>query len=194
VSGGQATTTDLEVIDFQIHEQLDRDTIAALWPRYERGFAELRTKAAARMVMHCHEFEQQMRDPRILKYVARHHGDPVGLATLATDLRAVDWISPEFYAARFPERYAEGRIYYLGWLTIDPAHRQRGLRNALLRYGVERVVTDGAMVVYDTCRYNEDAVRFTETLNAYFGAHGLGQVRPVDEQLYYAWVPFSDDL
>ena len=182
--------TDVAEVTFTMHTRIDRQTTDLLWPHYEAGFADLRTKAAARMVMHHHEFVAQMDDERIVKYLATLDGAPVGLATLATDLAAIDWISPEFYAARFPDRI--GRVYYLGWLTIHPGHRNLGLRNALLRSGVERVVSDGAMVVYDTCRYNEEVVHFTETLNRHFGELGLGRACPVDEQRYYAWVPFAD--
>ena len=49
------------------------------------------------------EFLDEMSDPRIVKYtVWRSEGEPVALATVTNDLEAVTWVSPDFFAARYP--------------------------------------------------------------------------------------------
>lgn len=173
-------------------DQLDADGIDELWPRYLGAFEHLRTKAAARMVMHRHEFETQMKDQRILKYVVRCGEVVAGAGTLALELDALDWVSPDFYAARFPEQYAAGRVYGLGWLFVHPDHQHRGLRLRLLERMAAKVIDDGAMIVYDTCRANETEIDFTGTVNRRLTDIGIGTIGPpIDEQLYYAWLPFS---
>ena len=182
----------LPEIAFTTSEELDAQTANALWVEYLRAFEALRTKAAARMVLHHDEFIAQMSDRRIVKYVARCDGEVAAAGTLALELEAVDWISPEFYAARFPEPYAAKRIYCLGWMFVTPQFRHRQLRLRLLEYQAEKVIADGAMLVYDTCRFNEDELSFTAGLNKRLGELDLGRIpAPLDEQLYYAWVPFS---
>ena len=187
-AGSSAIVDEVEIT---ICKELDGATIQDLWPRYEHAFAPLRTKAATRMVMHRSEFEQQLQDPRVLKYLARHDGEAVGLATLALDLHAIEWISPDYYAQRFPERFRAGRVYYLGWMYVEPVYRRHGLWQRLLQFGAEKVIADDAMIVYDTCRFNEDDIDFTGTVNRMLAGLQLGQIGQIDQQLYYAWVPFS---
>ena len=186
-----ASSESVDEVDITIWKELDYATIDDLWPRYERAFAPLRTKAATRMVMHRSEFEQQLQDPRVLKYLARHNGEAVGLATLAVDLHAIEWISPDYYAHRFPDRFRRGRVYYLGWMYVEPEYRRHGLWQRLLQFGAEKVIADDAMIVYDTCRFNEDAIDFTGSVNRMLAGLQLGQIGQIDQQLYYAWVPFS---
>ena len=181
----------LRGVEITTHAEIDDRTIDDLWPSYERAFAPLRTKSATRMVMHRSEFQKQLRDTRIVKYVARFRGDAVGLATLALDLHAIDWISPDYYAHRFPDRFRRGLVYYLGWMVVEPEFRRHGLWHRLLQYGAEKVIADDAMVVYDTCRFNEDELDFTGSVNRLLAGLRLGQIKRIDQQLYYAWVPFS---
>jgi hypothetical protein len=185
----------LPTVSFTTYDEVEEPTVDELWPEYLRAFAPLRTKAAARMVMHRHEFAAQMADRRIVKYLARCGDELAAVGTMARELEAVDWISPDFYAARFPERYAAKRIYCLGWMFVVPQFQHRQLRLRLLEHQAERIIADGAMLVYDTCRFNEDELAFTAGVNARLAELDLGAIpHPLDEQLYYAWVPFSKSL
>jgi GNAT superfamily N-acetyltransferase len=182
----------LSEVDIKTSLVLESFDVDALWPRYEKAFAPLRTKSATRMVMHRSEFEKQLHDPRIVKYVAYHDNKAVGLATLALDLHAVEWISPDYYAQKFPERFRQGKVYYLGWLLVDPEFRRYGLWHRLLQFGAQRVIRDKAMIVYDTCQFNEASIDFTGSVNRMLAGMELGQIEPIDRQMYYAWVPFAN--
>jgi hypothetical protein len=63
------------------------------------------------------EFLADMQDPRILKFVcAGRDGSTVALASVATDLCLVPWISPAYFQAKFPAHYDRGVIYYFSAL------------------------------------------------------------------------------
>jgi hypothetical protein len=71
--------------------ELDEPTARMFWELYAAAFGPLRTRAAARQVLHEQEFLEEMVDPRVWKYVIHDvTGQAVGLTTLtATMLDAV---------------------------------------------------------------------------------------------------------
>src|SRR5690348_4815073 len=100
------------------------------WSLYLKAFEELKTVAVQRHVMHRAEFDAVMADERVWKYRATGPDDPdvvTALATVTNDLPAMPLISPEYFAHRWPQLYAEARIWYLGFFAIDPQLRGSGL-------------------------------------------------------------------
>ncbi len=167
-----------------IESTIDGEAVDTFYRLYLDAFEPLRTRAAARHLLTAEEFAADMRDPRIDKYVAWDDaGTPVGLTTLATDLAAVAWISPEHLAARYPEHAARGRVYYLG-LTL--AHPTRGTRAFALTMSAltRRLAADGAVCGYDVCAVN-DAGNLGRCLAKIFERDRVS-VERVDVQTYYA--------
>ena len=153
-----------------------------LHPLYLNAMAPLVTRAAARHVLSRAEFDEEMGDARILKLLVRDdEGVPCGLTTLTQDLEAVPWVSPSYFAARFPDAVARGALFYLGYTFVDPARRRS---HALLLMASEvkhRLETTHGVVAFDVCAYNDEhgVGRWTGWL---FGTHST--VTALDTQTY----------
>jgi hypothetical protein len=165
---------------------LDEATARPFWDLYLASFGPLRTRAAARQVLHEAEFFEEMTDPRVWKYVAWDAtGRAVGLTTLTRDLETVPWISPEYYQARYPGHFARQAVYYLGFTLV-----QKGSRNvlsfaAMIEAVVERLRADRAVCGYDICAFNNEAMRFAENIESMLNRSGLVPVERLDSQTYY---------
>jgi len=163
---------------------------APFYGLYVAAFAPLRTTAAARHLLTADEFAAEMADPRIDKYVAWDNrgdtgGDAVALTTLTTDLAAVPWVSPEYFAARYPRHHARRAIYYLGYTLVHPDHEGEGLFARIAARLARRMTEERAVCAFDVCAHND-------------GVHGIGRriaglsrsldmtLDTVDVQTYYA--------
>ena len=147
----------------------------------------MRTRAAARHVLHREEFDEEIADPRVLKLLAHdHEGKPAGLTTLATDLRAVPWVSPEYFAARYPEHAAENRIYYVGFTLTHPARRSSRVFIDMIDALVARLAADRVVCAYDVSRWNDDSLHFANNLRRRLERTQNVTVETIDVQTYYA--------
>nr|KEP23831.1 hypothetical protein DA06_04385 [Georgenia sp. SUBG003] len=166
---------------------LSDDLIDEFWPTYLAAFEPLETRAAARHVLTREEFEEEMRDERILKVLAHdHEGRAAGLTTLATDLAAVPWVSSEFHARLYPEHAARGAIYYVGFTLAHPGHRRSLVFVDMLDALIDILVTGRVVCAYDVSRYNDETLRFAEHLFARARSVSDLEVERVDVQTYYA--------
>ena len=162
----------------------------ACWSFYDRAFEQLRIKAAQRHAMTRDEFDDVMVDSRVDKILVRKTGTdrPCGMATLTNDLKAVPLISPEFYQARWPQFYAEQKIYYVGFLAVDPNYHGTGVLSQLISSMCETVPVEGGMLAADICTFNEDELRLPELF-----ARVCGTFRPkpalnrLDSQTYWSY-------
>ena len=66
------------------------------------------------------EFFTQMSDAGGQVHGLGADGQPIGMITLTRHLESVPWISPEYFAARYPDQWARNAVYYLGF-TACPA-------------------------------------------------------------------------
>lgn len=163
------------------------DSIAMFQSLYEEAFAPLRTKAVARQVLHAHEFREEMVDPRVLKHVARtESGEPVGLTTLTRHLDTVPWISPEYFASRYPEHAARNAIYYAGFSLVAPTVRQGAAFHVMIESVVQILVAERAAVGWDICSYNNTRFSFADSIRAVLGEHAEVEIAVEDSQTYYA--------
>ena len=158
----------------------------SLYRLYRRSFEPLRTRAAARQVLTPEEFFSEMKDPRIDKYIAwEHEENPVGMVTVTRHLEAIPWISPEYYAARFPEQWSRRAIYYLGFILARPAMRRTSFLDTIVQFCVEPLVAEKAVIAYDLCSHNSDtlgfATRVADILRRFSGAQPV----ELDTQVYY---------
>ena len=166
--------------------ELDHSTATMFWELYVSAFGPLRTRAAARQVLHEDEFFEEMADPRVWKYVVWDAaGQPVGLTTLTKHLETVPWISPEYYQARYPQHYARQAVYYLGFTLVAKGARHLSSFATMLEAVADRVIADRAVCGYDICAFNNEAMRFDVTIEAMLNRTTRVPVERLDSQTYY---------
>ncbi len=91
----------------------------AAWTFYRETFAEINTLAAQRHLMRHDEFTEVMTDGRITKYVLSEENDALlGLGTSTNDLSAWPLISPAYFERMYPEQYAAGKLWYIGFIGV----------------------------------------------------------------------------
>src|SRR5688572_31979472 len=88
---------------------------------YVKLFTPINALAAQRHLMTPPEFYGVANDERISKYLAYAGDELVGMSTLLNDLTAWPLLSPEFFRRRFPDEYAAGEIWYVGFVCADLA-------------------------------------------------------------------------
>jgi hypothetical protein len=156
---------------------------------YRESFAELDDKAAARQSLTDDEFREEMHTERVLKFVAWDSAArPVALAFVATDLEVVPWISPQYYALRYPEHFARSVIFYFGALLVRPGHRGGVISYALLKELTRFVAANGGIAAFDCCQFNDDAVGLPELIGAVASEVCEVDRQEIDAQRYYAYV------
>ncbi len=157
------------------------------WELYREAFEPLRTRAAARHVLRRDEFDEEMADPRVTKLLAHDEkGEAVGLTTLATDLAAVPWVSPEFFAARYPEHAARGAVWYIGFTLAHPGRRSTRTFMDMIDALVAHLAEHRVVCAYDVSRFNDDSLRFADNLRRHLERTREVTVETVDHQSYYA--------
>ncbi|GGK12711.1 hypothetical protein GCM10010124_01540 [Pilimelia terevasa] len=170
-----------------VEQVLPAARVADFYALYRAAFGPLLRAAAARHMLSAEEFAEEMADPRIIKHVAWSDGEPVALTTVTTDLDAVAWISPEFYAARYPQYAARKAIFYLGYTLIRPEYQNSGLYQRFnIRIGAQAKRADGILAM-DVCGFNA-ARRLPEGVAAMARQFG-GALTQVDTQSYYVVAP-----
>ena len=169
---------------------VDAATGEALWALYGSAFAELRTRAASRHWLSRQEFELEALDARVLKHVVWRGGCPVGLCTVTTDLEAAPWVSPEFYARRYPVHAARRGIHYCNLALVHPTERGTNTFALLLAALAQGVADDDGVLAADLCGYHVDTVALQDTVTAAM-QRAWGGVRQVelDRQVFLAWEP-----
>ena len=164
------------------------DDIAACWAMYRAAFEPLRTRAATRHVMYEDEFAAAMRDPRLEKHVGFDRaGRPVGMALLTRDLRAIPWISPEFFEHRHPEEAARRAVLYIGFILVHPDLQGGLLFHRLIKpiAGTEAAAERG-VVAFDMCTFNADVIRLPDAILRAIRRYTAAADQVEDVQTFYA--------
>lgn len=170
-----------------IEGKIPDDRIDQFYLLYEEAFGPLRAKAIARQVLHPEEFHAVMTDPRVDKHVARlGSGEPVGVTTVTKHLDTVPWISPDYFAARYPEHAARGAIYYAGFTLVAPSARHGAAFHAMIKSIVQVLVANRAAVGWDICSYNNTRYSFADSIQVMLEDQANVEVVVADSQTYYA--------
>lgn len=179
------TITTEHQVTVTIEQQITGDDVELFYDLYEQAFGPLRTLAVARQVLHANEFREEMRDPRILKFVSWNgDGVPLGLTTLTNHLETVPWISPEYFAAKYPEHAARGAIYYLGFTLVrDDVVKTNAFAAAVDRL-ITKMATENAIMCLDICSFNV-SLGFADVLERMADAIAPTTVEVLDTQTYY---------
>ena len=157
----------------------------ALYRLYRPAFEPLKVRSAARQVLTRSEFFQQMLDERVDKYVAWEKGEPIGMITLTRCLESVPWISPDYFAARYPEHWARNAIYYLGFVLAHPRNRRTPFLETIIHGCIEPLVSEKAVIAYDMCDYNMEVLRSATRIADVIGRHSDTEPEALDCQHYY---------
>jgi hypothetical protein len=165
--------------------------VTSFYDLYVAAFEPLRTRAAARQVLNLHEFAQEMSDPRVDKYVvwdedARGVERAVALTTFTNDLSTVPWIEPAYYEHRYPEHFARGAVFYLGFTLVHPGLHQAGVFGVTVTKIVERLVAERAVCAWDICAHNDTVLALGAGIERFIKRIAEVTVGSVDVQTYYA--------
>ena len=153
---------------------------------YLGAFTPLRTRAAGRQVLHREEFLAEMSDPRILKYVLWDtDGRPAALSTLTSDLSTVPWISPEYFAERYPEQTARNAVYYWGFVLTRTDRTDSRLFRQIMVAIIAKMCAEQAVCAYDICKFNNDSMRFAQQIETVARRYADVTVEALDTQTYY---------
>ena len=152
---------------------------------YGLAFDHLKTRAFGRQVLTQAEFTSQMSNERVWKFVIRDEDDEaVGLTTFTRDLHTVPWISPDYFAAHYPEQWGRDAVYYLGFTLAHPRLRHQRIVESLLRVAVPELDRRRAVVAFDVCAYDERVLRFGERVQALLQRRPSASYETVDTQNY----------
>jgi hypothetical protein len=158
------------------------------WELYERAFGDLRIRAVQRHVMLRDEFDQVLADTRVTKYVGVEDGACSALATVATELEAMPLVSPEYFAHRWPQLYAAGHIWYVGFVVIRPDLQRGPLFGQIVRDVGAAAAAVGGVAAMDVSRHVARQRRLPEALARYFTRLAPGtHVTRLDEQSFWAY-------
>jgi hypothetical protein len=178
-----------ESIRVVAQETLDAAETESFYRDYVTAFDHLRVHAAARQVLTRDEFVEEMADPRVIKLVARGtDGEAVGLSTLVTSLDIVPWISPEYYAARYPEQASRAAIYYVGFMVTHARRRSLSAFPLMLNAIIDRCTADHAVCLWDICAYNNDSMSLATGVASHVARVTGLRALALDTQTYYAVV------
>ena len=136
--------------------QVDIELEDKFWLMYNTAFADLKTASPCRQYMYESEFREEMSDERMLKFVLWEDDIAVAMALVAVDLRAIDWISPEFFEKKYPDHYKQGTIFYFGALLVDPGLQGLHYSELLLAELISFVVKNNGIAAFDCYSRNSE--------------------------------------
>jgi len=171
-----------------VTEALD-DIKGEYWALYENAFQELRSQAVQRHLMFRSEFEELLQDKRVPKYVVRdeEQGRVAALSTMTNDLAAVPLISPEYFERNWPELYASQRIWYVGFVAVDPDYQGSPAMGGLIEKLCQDVDTSGGLVCLDICEHRSRRM-LAAGIERLAGQHLPGLIRTrLDAQVFWGY-------
>jgi GNAT superfamily N-acetyltransferase len=171
-----------------VEKEVDYATAKRYYKLYVATFGALDTEAAGRQLLSEDEFREEMVNPRVHKYIAWDADDQaIGMSTLATDVATMPWVSPTYFAHRYPEHHARDAIFYLGFTLVHPRHRGTGVFQLMIDQVIRYVIEQRGVVAWDTCQANDERGMNN---TAFRTLEELGEVTTeiIDRQIYYAAV------
>jgi hypothetical protein len=167
---------------------LDGPLLEDAWTLYRTAFAELAKHAVQRHMATATEFAQVMGDDRWYKYLALDDaGRLVGLSTFTNHItvEVTPLLSPEYFAHHFPDRWAGGRVWYIGFVAAHPSVWGGTVFAALIEAMWRTIDGTGSVAVYDMCRVNTTGRRLPDKVTALLQRLDPGvEVVRTDEQTY----------
>jgi hypothetical protein len=161
------------------------------WKLYNEAFDELRSTAVQRHVMLREEFENVMADARVAKYFCLDTASDdrmCAAGTITNDLDAMPLISPDYFRRRWPLHYAQGRIWYIGFVAVHPEYRRSAAFARVVEQMCDVVSARNGVAALDVCRRNEELYRLPQAIHRLlFGYTGSVHSERMDEQSYWCY-------
>jgi len=174
----------------KVIDQISDDELhKAAWELYERALGEMRSLAVQRHLMYQSEFDEVMRDPRVSKYLAlTDDGTLCGVSTYTNDLGAVPLIAPQYFERHWPEHYAARKIWYIGFVAVNPEHQGREAFAQLVEQMYLVASTQNGLVGLDICAYNDDVRHMSRVFRLMVSRlSGNMQFSRIDQQSYWLY-------
>jgi hypothetical protein len=180
--------TEEQRVKVTIETEIDEATAAIFYDLYRHAFGDLEKRAVARQLLHREEFFEEMHDPRVRKYVAwSDDGEPIGMSTFTNQLETVPWISPAYFEHHYPEAFARGAIYYVGFSLVRRTERRGRVFEEMVRRMAEGLADKRAVVGWDVCAFNDEegGLSFGEMATRLLNREDDVAVERIDRQTYY---------
>jgi hypothetical protein len=176
-------------MNIKVVGEAHQSLVEEAWALYHTAFRDLNAFAVQRHLMYRNEFDDVMRDARVQKYLCMDDDDSLcGLSTYTNDLDAVPLISPQYFERRWPQLYAERRIWYCGFVAIHPDYQSSSAFSELVEAMYLVAATQNGIISLDMCRFNDQGRRLSRVIPLML--HRLsGEVRTerMDEQSYWLY-------
>lgn len=179
------------VLDMNVKtvDQVQAELRDEAWTLYSEAFEELNALAVQRHLMHRNEFDDVMSDSRVQKYLCLDDDDTLrGLAIYTNDLDSMPLISPPYFERRWPEHYAERRIWYCGFVAVQRDGRAATAFGELVTAMYLAAATQNGLIALDFCRRTDEVRHMSRVVRLML--HRLsGDVRThrLDEQQYWLY-------
>jgi hypothetical protein len=165
------------------------DLLESGWDLYYDAFRELNALAVQRHLMYRSEFDDVMHDERVQKYLCLDdEAQLCGLSTYTNDLDAMPLISPPYFERRWPELYAQRRIWYCGFVAVQKTERATTAFGDLVEAMYRMAASQNGIIGLDFCRFNDSSHHMARVIE--LKLHRLsGKVRAerMDEQAFWLY-------
>ncbi|GAB3264306.1 hypothetical protein GCM10027586_20270 [Kineococcus gypseus] len=175
----------------QVLTTLNGDLREQAWEVYHEAFRRLEVLAVQRHLMTRAEFDAVCADERVEKHLGvddELDGRVCAFGTFTNHLAAIPLISEAYFAHRWPEHHAHGRVWYIGCLGVHPAYRGSGIFPRMVAHMCAVVGERGGVAGIDVCRHNEEELALPQLFGRLVDAAGAGaRLLRLDQQSYWAW-------
>jgi len=133
----------------------DPTLIDRLWSLYVRAYLPVAEETVTHEMLDRVEFAGQLRSSVNRVWVVWDGDMPVAMTVISTDVRSTRWLSEQYFAKHFPDRYAAGQVHYVVWAVVDPDYGARGAVVHLGKHCLAVEAEEGALLVFDTPEVNQ---------------------------------------
>lgn len=176
------TVKFLDIVEGELSDQA--------WQVYTDAFEELNAMAMQRHLMTYDEFTVVMTDPRVDKILTLDDtGALAGVATFTRDLDAVPLIAPPYFERRWPQQYAQKRIWYIGFVAIAPAAQDSQVFLETFEEYYRIAEAENGLIAMDICAHNDEVRHLGRVIALQVRrlSGGVSKAEPVDKQTFWIY-------
>lgn len=182
--GGATSVADTRIT---VERGFDPDRVERFLEVYRISMEPLEELAACRQSLTDDEFRAEMADPSTVRYVGWEGEHPLALFWMTTDLTKVPWISPRYYAKRFPELYEQRLLFYISGVVVLPEARGQDWSARLFSEGIRYVAELGGASVFDCSSFVVETVGMLKIVEHAGAPITRYQRHELDAQHYFAY-------
>ena len=120
-----------------------------LWSIYRHAFERLNERTPIHHgAFSAAQFDAITQDEDFRKYLVYVGDELAGVALLTNVLAKIPWVNAPYFERRYPNRFREGKIFFLPAIVIDPQHQDlRRIGATLLQQAVAALGEDAVLAV-----------------------------------------------